>query len=130
MIGVVWGVIRSVPLWVWLSAALAGSLWGNYRQFRDALQVEVVHEQALNTAVLQGQITALAGRADALDLQGRQLAADAQALLDSLGVIHEQEQTQLTTWRGFVRRLPPLPTGCGPGPERVDGFNSVMRSEP
>lgn len=124
------GLLRSVPLWVWLSAALAGSLWGNYRQFRDALQVEAVHEQALNTAWLQGELHALNDRADALDLQGRLLAVDAQALLDRLEGIHKQEQTQLSEWRGFVRRLPPLPSGCGPGPERVDGFNSVMRGEP
>lgn len=123
-------MLKLVPPWGWLLLALVVSLTGNWFQLKSGLIAESQHAAAIEKAKLEGRVEALAERADALDLQGRLLAVDAQQLLDNLTQINANEDAQLATWRGFVRRLPPLSAGCGPGQGRVDAFNSTMRGDP
>lgn len=122
-------LLRIVPPWFWLTGALGISLWVNWVQLRASLTKEATHAAALEAAHLKGEVKALQDRADALDLQGRLLAQDAQALLDNLTEINRREDAQLGTWRRWVRELPPMPQNCGPGAQRVEGFNSTMRGE-
>lgn len=124
------GLLRSVPLWFWLAGALVLSLWINWVQLRASLTAEAEHTAALEAARLKGEVEALQDRADALDLQGRLLAQDAQTLLSNLSEINRREDAQLGAWRQLMRELPPLPAGCGPGAQRVEAFNQTMRAEP
>lgn len=107
------------------AVAIGTSLWLGH----SLLNERKACAERIEAARLAGVVEALQGRADALDLQARALAEDAQRLLADLDAARTRQIAAADRWQKWARDLPPLPEGCGPGADRVEAFNRVMRGE-
>lgn len=107
-------ILRIVPVWAWLAAALALSAFGNLFQLHRSMV-------AAELAPLQAQLAA----AEEQDRIARALAAyaarDAEALLTELRVIADRAKETEVRYVDRVRQLPA--PACAPTAERVDAWN-------
>lgn len=115
--------LRAVPLPVWLAVALAASLGGNLYQVYRAGVAAAEAKHAADKAAADARAAAQAAVNDAARLLAEERARQRDELAKDILVLHESAASQVSRYRSWVSRLPPLPANCGPGRDRVDAFN-------
>lgn len=117
-----------LSLAVWLGAALVVSVGVGVMLARQLAAAETACEARATEARLQGEISALRGRADLLNAQVALATADRADLMERLDEVHAAEVAALARLRRLVTALP-TPT-CAPGAARVEAWNSIGQGVP
>jgi len=106
-----------------LSALLVVSGWFNVSQFKASAIAETEH--AAEIAKLRSAAEIAAAKRGAR--QSEEIAAQAEEqrilLAAEFAAIAEEQRDVIADYNAALARLPPLPSNCGPGQQRVDAFN-------
>lgn len=117
-----------LPLWMYLSAALAISVGANLFQLHRAgiKSAEADHAVEMNEA--NGKIDQLEDTIELNQAIAGLKIADTTELIANLSEIAERGQRFKDRWRQAAAA--PLPEGCGPGQARVDAVNAHLGAKP